>query len=453
MGTLGGQPAENNESSQLPAASGQQTAVSSTQSRNGFALGASAVRILTVTSSYPKYPGDTTAPFIESITRSLAERGHELAVVLPARSDLDPAPFSGVKFHPYRYAFTRNLEVFGYAESLRADVAVKRSTFLIAPLALGAGAVKMLALAQRGGFDLIHAHWVVPNAAMALPACWLSGLPLVVSLHGSDVFVTENSSVFRLAARMAFRRAAATTACSDDLARRSEALGASREPSTIPYGVSTDQFRTPPDAALRLRGKLGLAKNAPVVLAVGRLVHKKGFEFLVDATPQVLAQHPDLLVIIAGQGDLEKDLKQRAAHLGVGERVRLVGNIPRDELPAYYAMASVVTVPSVRDDAGNVDGLPNVLLEGMASGSPLIASAVAGIPQAVRDGKEAILVAERDPEALAKAISRLLSSPDYRENLGKAALQRAREQFDWKRVGERFEEIFFTVTGSSRTSD
>jgi glycosyltransferase involved in cell wall biosynthesis len=410
------------------------------------------VKILTITSSYPKYSGDTTAPFIESITRALAARGHELAVVLPARSDLDPEPIDGVSFHPYSYAPSRGLEVFGYAESLKADVAVRRSAILVAPLAVASGAAKLLALARRGQFDVILAHWVVPGAAMALPVSWTTGLPMVASLHGSDVFVSEKSFVFRTAAGMAFGRASAVTACSDDLAERSLALGASPRPTTIPYGVSTEIFGPLPDEAMRLRGELGLDEKTPLVLAVGRLVHKKGFEYLIDAMPRIGAKHPDCQLIIAGQGDLESTLTDRAGRLGVLDRVRFVGNVARDALPAYYASATVVAVPSVRDDAGNVDGLPNVLLEGMASGTPLVASAVAGIPQAARDGSEALLVAERDPEALARAIVDLLDSPQRREELGRAARSRAQEVFDWSRVGEQFEDVLGSVTEAGRSS-
>lgn len=406
------------------------------------------MKVLTITSSYPKFPGDTTAPFIESITSALADRGHEIAMVLPARHDLAPAPVSGVTFHPYRYAPSRSLAVFGYAEGLRADVAVRTSTYLVAPLAIASGAAKMASLVRRGGFDLIHAHWVVPSGTMALPARWLSGLPLVVSLHGSDVFLSERGSSFRKAAGMAFRRAAGITACSDDLAERSRRLGAIESPITIPYGVSADLFSPSPEAASRLRAKLGLPTRSPVVVAVGRLVHKKGFEVLVEATPHVANRHPDLNVVIAGEGDLKQALEARAGDLGVGDKIRFAGNVSRDELPDYYALASVVAVPSIRDDAGNVDGLPNVLLEAMASGAPLVASAVAGIPQAVRGGKDGLLVAERDPEALAAAIIELLDSPEQMEKLGSSARSRAREHFDWTRVGERFENVFRSVTGA-----
>jgi glycosyltransferase involved in cell wall biosynthesis len=338
------------------------------------------------------------------------------------------------------------LSVFGYAESLKADVALRRSAALVTPLAAASGAAKLVALARRGGFDLVHAHWVVPNGVMALPAVRMSGLPLVVSLHGSDVFMSERRAAVGRGARMVFRRAAAVTACSDDLAERSLALGAKERPVTVPYGVSTELFTPCLDVAKELAKRLELSWEQPMILAVGRLVHKKGFEYLVDAMPRIVAAHPAVQVVIAGQGDLAQDLEKRARRLGVAENLRLVGNVERDELNAYYALATVVAVPSIIDDAGNVDGLPNVLLEAMASGSPLVASAVAGIPQAVRDKKEALLVAERDPEALAGAILELLGSAELRKDLGAAARARARDVFSWRRVGERFESIFRSVT-------
>lgn len=405
------------------------------------------MRILTITSSYPKYRGDTTAPFIASITKALAGRGHELTVVLPARSDLDLEPVDGVRFCPFRYAPTEGLSVFGYAEALRADVALKRQTYLAAPLALFAGARRLLAESGRDRYDVLHAHWVVPNGAMAWPASRARGVPLVVSLHGSDVFLSEKKGPFRSAAKLAFQHASAATACSDDLATRALALGARAKPVVIPYGVDADAFRAEPSTGQALRRKHGIRGDAVVVFAVGRLVRKKGFEILLDALARL---DPYVSLVIAGKGDLASELEARAAALGIRERVELVGNVERGELPGYFAMADIVAVPSVRDAAGNVDGLPNVLLEAMASGSAIVASNVAGIPQAIRDGRDGVLVPEKDPEALAHAIEALVQSGSKRDELGASARARAIESFSWNLVGERFESVLRSVAEACR---
>lgn len=411
------------------------------------------VKILTLTSSYPKYPGDSTAPFIESITRSLAERGHELTVVLPARSDLAPRPIPGVSFRAYSYAPVPALARFGYAESLKADVALRWSAALVAPLALASGSARLLREASRGSWDALHAHWVVPNAAMALPASRLKALPLVVSLHGSDVFLSERKALFRRAARRAFERAAAVTACSADLAERGRALGAREPIETIPYGVDAERFRPDREAGARVRARLGFSAEQPLVLAAGRLVHKKGFEVLIESVPRLLSRWPELKVVIAGRGDLGRALAQQAARQGTEGAVLLVGDVSHEELPAFFAAATVVAVPSIRDPAGNVDGLPNVVLEAMASGAPLVASAVGGIPHAIESGKSGWLVAEKDPAALAEVIDRLLGSPAERQSLGEAARRRARERFSWSRVGERFEALFAAVARARGKKD
>jgi len=406
-----------------------------------------AVRILSVTTSFPKYDGDTTAPFIESITRELASRGHELTVVLPARSDLNLAPIEGVRFRPYRYAPAPALEVFGYAGALRADVALRGATVAVLPLAVLSGVLALWKELRGGRYDVVHAHWVVPSGAMAALALGAAGPPLVVSLHGSDLFLSEKSRAARLGARKAFRRAASVTSCSRDLAARSVPLGA-RAPEVIPYGVASDVFRPDPEGGRALRRELSLPPDAFVVFALGRLVRKKGFEVLLEAAGELARKGRAVELVLAGKGDLEEELAQRGR--AVGARLRLVGNVERKALPRYFAMADAVVVPSVRDVAGNVDGLPNVLLEAMASARPIVATNVAGIPEALRAGEEGLLVPEKDPGAIAGALEQLLRSEDLRARLGGAARKRVEEHLSWKHAGERFESVLRTVAAARR---
>jgi len=408
------------------------------------------VRILTVTTSFPKFEGDTTAPFIESITRELASRGHELTVVLPARSDLRPAPIEGVRFRPYRYAPSASLEVFGYAEALRADVALRGAAYAVLPLAVLSG-LRSLRQELRGqSYDVVHAHWVVPSGAMAALALDGSGPPLVVSLHGSDVFLSERSGVARLGARRAFRAAARVTACSRDLSERSLPLGARSAPEVIPYGVASEVFRPDPAGGGDLRRKLGLPPNAFVLFAAGRLVHKKGFEYLLEAAGELCRRGRAVALVIAGKGDLEQELRTRAEALGISPHLTLAGNVDRKSLPLYFAMADAVVVPSVRDAAGNVDGLPNVLLEAMASAKAIVATDVAGIPEALRAGRDGLIVAEKDPAGIADAVEQLMRSDELRGRLGRAARTRVEEDLSWKNAGEKFESVLRSVAEARR---
>jgi glycosyltransferase involved in cell wall biosynthesis len=170
--------------------------------------------------------------------------------------------------------------------------------------------------------------------------------------------------------------------------------------------------------------------DAPLVFSAGRLVSKKGFEFLIDSVRTLAATHPGLRVLLAGEGDLAGALRARAA----GLPVEFLGDQSQDEIARYVAAADVIAVPSVRDDAGNVDGLPNFALEALASETPVVATRAGGLPQAISDGDNGLLVAERDPAALASAITRLLASPEMAGRLGLAARTRVMRDHSWART-------------------
>ena len=394
--------------------------------------------VVMVTTSYPRFPGDSVGTFMEPIARSVAARGHEVHIVAPwhplvARANED----HGIRFHFYRYAPVRWLNVFGYAAAMRADVSLRAAAYVAAPLALAAGWYAARKVARRHRATIMHGHWVIPGgvtAAIAAP-----GLPLVVSLHGSDVFVAETFGPAGLAARQVFHRAGFVTACSDDLARRAITLGADASRlETVPYGVDVDRFR--PDPAMRAarRLELGLGEGVPLCVAAGRLVRKKGFEFLVDA----LASVPGVVLAIAGEGTLADDLQARARTAGVADRVRFLGNQPQDRVGEFFAAADLICLPSVRDSRGNVDGLPNVVLEALASATPLITTTAGGIGAVVEHGRTAIVVPERDGAAIAEAMRRLIGNPVLARQMGAAGREVVREHFGWERVAERFEAAY-----------
>jgi glycosyltransferase involved in cell wall biosynthesis len=292
-------------------------------------------------------------------------------------------------------------------------------------------------VARRYRATVMHGHWVIPGgvtAAAAAPA-----LPLVISLHGSDVYLAETLLPARVAAREAFRRAGFVTACSDDLASRAVVLGADRSRlETVPYGVDIERFR--PDPAVRdaRRHELGVGERVPLLVAAGRLVRKKGFEYLIDAMPHL----PDAVLAIAGDGTLAGELRERARTRDVTERVRFLGNQPQDRIGEYLAAADVVCVPSVRDDLGNVDGLPNVVLEALASGTPLVTTAAGGIGAVVEDGRTALVIPERDSAALAQAAARILADPDNGRRMGEAGRALVQARFGWPRVAERLDAAY-----------
>ncbi len=398
-------------------------------------------RVVMVTTSYPRFPGDSVGTFMEPIAKGVAARGHEVHIVAPWHPSVTRGrEEDGVFFHFFKYAPVASLNVFGYAAGMRADEHVRGAAWAAAPLAMAAGWFKAMRVAQKRGATVMHGHWVVPGgviASMARPA-----LPLVVSLHGSDVFVAERVAPARRLARGVFARAGFVTACSSDLARRAIALGAAAERiEVVPYGVDASRFTPDANARAARRAALAVDDRTPLLFAAGRLVRKKGFEYLIDAMPMIGTDPPPVLAI-AGEGDLRDELAARVQAAGIAPRVRFLGNLAQDEVARWFAAADVAVVPSVRDDSGNVDGLPNTVLEALASATPLVATPAGGIGAVVEDGRTGVLVAERDSGALAYAVESLLRNATLRRRIGDDGRALIEARYGWDAVARRVEAAY-----------
>jgi glycosyltransferase involved in cell wall biosynthesis len=398
-------------------------------------------RVVMVTTSYPRFPGDSVGTFMEPIAKGIATRGHEVHLVAPWHPHITRGrEEDGVFFHFFKYAPTTSLNVFGYAAGLREDVQLRGTAWAVAPFAMTAGWFKAMRVAQKRRANIMHGHWVVPGGVIAAAA--RPRLPLVVSLHGSDMFVAERVGLARALAARVFRRAGRVTACSADLAQRAISLGADPDRiDVVPYGVDSARFAPRPDERKTRRSALRMPPDAPLLFTAGRLVRKKGFEHLIDAMSLIDAGTPPVLAI-AGTGDLANELQARARSAGLADRVRLLGNLAQDEVAGWFAAADVAVVPSVHDDLGNVDGLPNTVLEALASATPLIATRAGGIGTLVEDDRTGLLVPERDAPALARAIASLLRDPARGQRIGREARAMIEARCGWDTVAERFETAY-----------
>ncbi|MXX60670.1 MAG: glycosyltransferase family 4 protein [Holophagales bacterium] len=408
------------------------------------------LRILFLTQTYPRWPGDTAGPFIRELARGLVRAGDRVTVLTPRAAQVRRAwTDDGVEVCSFAYA-PRPLEVLGYGRSLAADEHVRPGAALAAPLYLLAAARAVARHLGRERHDLLHAHWVAPNGLVALwPGVHGKGTLIAAGLHGSDVFLAEKA-LARPAIRRALARCDLLTGCSPELVERVRRIGYRGKPSrVIPYGVDTDMFR--PLAELpgepveeSWRERLNIPDNSTVLLGVGRLATKKGFQVLIDVLPRLLSDFSDLHTIIAGDGDQMAHFRAtvdgwRPDHTG---RIHLPGAVAHDDLPGLYRGADLFVLPAVHDPQGNVDGLPNVILEALASGLPVVATSVSGIPLAVESGVQGVLVPEQDRAALREAIAGILGNPEQRRLMGARARSRAVSQLTWDIVAGRYRQAY-----------
>ncbi|MDP2362117.1 MAG: glycosyltransferase [bacterium] len=412
------------------------------------------MRILALTHTYPRFPADTNGPFVRFLMDELARRGHEVRILTAWDRGFDPAELerdldgrgrARARLSAYRYAPWDAWHLLGYSRTIREDVRLRTRMLLLSPLMLAAGARALRRAAQEFRPDLLHAHWFLPNAFMAAGVARRLGLPLVATLHGSDVFVAEKGWPFSHMTRVALRATTRLTSCSPELRDRVCALGLDRRRShVIPYAADPGLLEggIDPAAAARMRERLLAGAPGPLVLALGRLVWKKGFHVLLEALPPLRAQHPGLRVAIAGEGDLAERLKTMVRERGLQLVVDFPGRLSREEVGPAMAACDLFVMPSVHDEAGNVDGLPNVILEAMAARRAVVASEVAGIPLAVRHGVTGLLAAPDDPRSLKQALRLALSDAEVRRRWGEAGRALIESELNWPAVAARYEEIY-----------
>ncbi len=346
----------------------------------------------------------------------------------------------GVEVATFRYAPER-YEVLGYSRSLDSDERVRWLAGAVAPLYLLAARRALRRLVAQDRFDLVHAHWVVPNGPVGSAVA--GRVPLAIGLHGSDVFLAERPAV-RPWVRRVLGRSRLLTGCSPELVERVRRLGFDGERwRVIPYGVDPAKFRPRAVGEERARGRLGIPEDAVVALGVGRMVTKKGFHVLVEALPDLLERRPRLHLVLAGGGDRLEELTRTAARWP--GRVHFPGAVPHDDLPELFRAADIFVLPAVHDPQGNVDGLPNVILEAMASGLPVVASGISGIPLAVEHEATGLLVPEGRVEPLAEALERLAGDPALRGRMGEAGRRKVERELTWEAIAARYRDAYREV--------
>lgn len=392
-----------------------------------------AVRTLLFSTLYPSSARPLHGIFVETRLRELLRQGGvQTRVVAPV-----PWVPGGRSSNP-RYAAMAATP----ARETRNGVDVRHPRYVtlpkvgmtVAPLLLALGARQALRDVQRDGFDfdVIDAHYYYPDGvAAALLARWF-GKPLVITARGTDVNLIPEYALPRRMVQWAGRQAQASIGVSAALVDRLRQLQV--DPGRLHVmrnGVDAERFC--PQPASESREALQLS-GGPIVLTVGNLHAHKGQQLLLEAMPLLRQRHPRACLVVVGDGPDRGTLRDRAQALGLADAVVLAGQVPNAELARWYSAADVLVLASSRE------GWPNVLLEAMACGTPVVASRVGGIPEVVQSSDVGRLVTERTPAAFAAAIDELLVASPSRQQVRAYA-----QGFSWDRTSAQQLQLFHSL--------
>jgi colanic acid/amylovoran biosynthesis glycosyltransferase len=284
-------------------------------------------------------------------------------------------------------------------------------------------------------YDIVHCHFG-PNGQRAVAARRAGAFraPVITTFHGYDAnslpryfgsgyyrYLFKHGDLFTVGSQFMHRRIVSYGAPDDRIVK-------------LPMGVDTRFFRF---ATRRLP-----ADGPITLLTVARLVEVKGVEYALRALPLILQSYPRLKYIVAGDGPLRAELQALAAQLGISQRVAFMGAVTRDRVVALHREAQVFILPSVVTAAGEEENQPVSLAEAQASGLPVVATAIGGVGESIRDRISGLLVPSRDSRALASAVRWLIEHHEGWEHMGLAGRAHVMDRFDMEKLHDRLVSIY-----------
>jgi len=386
------------------------------------------MHVLFLTHSFPRSEGDAAGSFILRLAVALRNEDVKVQVVAPATEGVPEADeIEGIRVERFRYA-PRRYERLAYTGNMAGDVASSWTAKLALVGFLGSDFVH--AVRARRAFEpqVVHAHWWFPNGVVGTWVGGLAHIPLVTTLHGTDVRLARTVGVAKPLFSHVLKRSAAVTTVSRWLKEETEALVPGVHPTVAPMPVATDLFEP------------GDSRDGARLLFVGRLNDQKGLEHLLYA---MAAMKRPVKLDVVGDGPNRAALENLGRQLGIEPRIRWHGQVPQSALPPLYQSAAAIVVPSVEE------GLGLAAVEALLCETPVVAFDSGGLRDVIQHEKTGLLVKAGDRAALATTLDELLARDGRGTQLGRAGRLFALSAFAPESAARRYAEIYRQVLGAN----
>lgn len=410
------------------------------------------MKVIHIATAFPRSDQDVITPWLVELIRRQREAGVDAQVLTSAYRGLGDQTISGIPVHRFRYAPKRG-ETLTHDETVPDLIERHPTRLALVPPYLVAGMRAARSLGKKGP-DVAHVHWPMPHALFG--ASMRSGsagrTALVSSFYAAELNWTRRRLPWlNRFVTWCVRTSDATTAISASTADLVRSRGG--DPVVIPFGAALDADDDSAEGSALGRGERlpfsRAAEESMRVLFVGRLVERKGVEYLVRAVEQLRRTRPAVLTVV-GEGQWETKIRDAVRQCGGEEWVTFAGRVPAAELRALYAGTDVFVLPAVVDSKGDTEGLGVVLLEAMRFGRPVVASAVGGIPDIVEDGRTGWLVPAGDVAELAGALDRVAADPEAARRVAAAGRSMALDRFSWSSILARLSACYDTAINARR---
>ncbi len=396
------------------------------------------MKILVLTTTFPRWKDDVVPPFVYHLSRKLCENGLETIVLAPHHPGAKKfEAMDGLKVHRFSYFKPERYERLAYGPGVIPNFKRSFLAKIQLPLLFFSELFHAMLLIRKEKVDVINSHWLLPSGLVGMICKSIFKTPNIVVVHGSDVNISKKSNILRKVCSRILDNSDAITVNSNYI--KNTVLSIDRyimdKVSYIPMGVDESVYA--PKATSSIKDRYGAEY---IVFSVGRLIDWKGMKYLIMAMREVVKKVHGAKLVIGGSGPEKANLERMARDLGLQDSVIFPGYIDASALSEYYHSSDVFVLPSINLN-GQTEALGVVLLEAMASGTPVIGSNVGGIPDIIQDGYNGFLVPERSPKDLADRIVKLLLDRDLAKRFSANGYKTVNERFLWKDIGRKFCEI------------
>jgi glycosyltransferase involved in cell wall biosynthesis len=395
------------------------------------------MRVCVITTSFPRSIDDYSGVFIFRLCRSMAALNVDIDVVAPADERGSPplARLGPCHVHRFSYFFPRRWQKLGYGPG-GIPANLNRTPFLLFQVPFFVLSFLLKAYRVAGKADLIHAHWVY-SGWIGWAVSGLRGIPFIVTLRGEDVLRARKNGMTFSFSIWILKRASMVTTVNEEFRNWLISEGFPEERVVfIRNGVHSEEKRG--DAPL---------SSACRLLFVGSLIPRKGVRYLLEAFSRVIRQEDKVKLVLIGDGEERELLQEQVEREGIGGFVEFVGIRPADEISRWMHLSDGLVLPSLWE------GTPNVVLEAMASGLPVVVSDLPGIREFISDGVNGFLVKPQDVDDLANKLLRVVRDQALRRRVGESAQQTiSKMNLGWEQVAKRYSEIYQKICAGSRES-
>jgi glycosyltransferase involved in cell wall biosynthesis len=387
------------------------------------------LRIAVLGSTYPRAHEDHQVPWLRESVNRIAGRGHSVTVIAPAFEGSRDHTIDGVRVKRFRYG-PAPLEVLTHGEGAPAKLAKNQLLKLLAINYILTGIWATWRVCVRERIEVLHVHWPFPHGLMAFLPKWLNGVRIVATCHSAEIAMASKSKLTSAVLARCLQAADVNTVNNSHTARLVREISG-EVAHVLPYGAT-------------IKIKPASHSSEPFLLFSGRLIPRKGVCYLLEAMSRIVKSHP-IKLIITGDGPERLALAAQVEKLGLSRWVEFAGFVTNERLSQLFRTCTIYVHPAIYDDSGDTEGLNVVLIEALLNHKPVIASNVGGVVDVIKDQDTGLLIPEKDSQAMVFAVLRLLSDPAEASRLGERGNAYASKFFDWDRITDDLEGLYFSA--------